>query len=315
MAYLVTGGTGFLGSYIVRDLIRSGEDVVAYDYLPSNILNNVLTKDELNKVKIVTGDITDLIKIGHVIKENNIKKIIHLASLLLPDSNDVPWQAVQVNIGGQVTILEAARLWGIEKVVWASSVSVFGDYKSQPVIPVPNDANHYPNTVYAAAKSFNEYLAKHYYDYWGVDTLGLRYTLIYGPGRVRGTSCFVNSIVVNPVLGKPVVIENGDDIIDWQYVEDAARLAIKCSKVGPTKTRVFNTRCDVRSVKEAGDFVKTLIPKADISYKPGFFGAAWNTDDSRLQEEIGFKPEYTLEKGLKKMMNYVCQENNLPLFD
>jgi len=310
MSYLITGGTGFLGSYVTRKLVREGKKVVAYDYLTSNVINNILSEEEMKKVKIVNGDITDQIKLGHVIKENNVDRVIHLASMLHPISNDLPHQAVQVNIQGQVAVLEAARLWNLKKVVWASSVVVYGDRKSHPTLPLPNDAPHCPTTIYGATKSFNEFLTLHYTNTWDLDTLGLRFTVIYGPGRVRGASAFVNELIVNPALGKPAVVDNGDDVIDWQYVEDVARMLVKCSEVGPTKTKIFNTSFDIKSVKTAGEYVKTLTG-VSVSYNPGTFGIAWELDDSRLQEEIGFEPEYTMEKGIKTMINYIRENNGL----
>jgi nucleoside-diphosphate-sugar epimerase len=310
MSYLVTGGTGFLGSYVVRDLIQKGEDVVAYDYKISNVMSNILTDEEIDKVKIVKGDVTDFIRLNQTIKNYNVNKIIHLASMLHPISNELPAKAVEVNIEGQVSVLEAAKLWDIDKVVWASSVVVFGERDSHNEKFLSNDADHHPTSMYAATKSFNEFLTKHYTERWNLNTLGLRFTVIYGPGRVRGASSFVNSLVIDPALGKSAVVDNGDDIVDWQYVEDVSRLIIKCSKIDKTKTKIFNTQFDLRSVKEAGDYVENLTG-VDISYKPGTFGVAWELDDSKLQEEIGFSPDYSMEKGIKKMMNFVRKENGL----
>lgn len=240
-----------------------------------------------------------------------MKRIVHLASLLHPASNENPPLAIQVNIQGQAAILETARLFEIEKVVWASSVVVFGSRSSHPERVLPNDAPHHPVNLYGATKSFDEFLTNLYIKEWGVDALGLRFTVVYGPGRVRGASSFVNELV-KPALGEPARVPFGDDLVDWQYVEDIAALIAKCVETPRTRTTVFNTQFDPRSIKAAGEYVKKLIPNADISHEPGEFGIAWELDDSLLQEEIGFKPEYSMERGLREVMRHARREVGLP---
>lgn len=149
---------------MARRLVRSGREVVTLDNLPSNVIHNLLTDEELGQVRFVTGNVSSLRDVGYAIREHGVDRVIHLASLLHPASNENPPLAIHVNIGGQATILEAARLFGLEKVVWASSVVVFGDRALYPRIPLPDDAPHHPIHVYGATKSFDEFLAKHYVD-------------------------------------------------------------------------------------------------------------------------------------------------------
>ena len=313
MNYLITGGTGFVGSYVARDLLRRGDKVVLYDYMVANVLQQILTVDEIKKLTIATGAITDLARICGLIKEHKIDKIIHLASLLHPYSDDYPAEALQVNIIGQSTILEAMKLMDVKKLVYASSVVVYGNQTSHKEMILGNDEHHAPVSIYGATKSFNEYLTNHYSSKWNLDTVGLRYTLVYGPGRARGATSFINALI-EPALGKTAVVPFGDDVVDWQYVEDISALTIKCSDIGPTKTKIFNTSFDVRSIREAGDYIKKLIPDAQIEYQSGKFGLAWHLDDSLLQQEIGFKPQFSMEKGLKNTINYIRRINNLPEF-
>ncbi|MBW2148799.1 MAG: SDR family oxidoreductase [Deltaproteobacteria bacterium] len=247
------------------------------------------------------GDVSDFLQLARTVKEHNVQRIIHLASMLHPASNINPPLAERVNNLGLVNALECVRLLGVKKIVWASSVVVFGPPEMYPEEYIPNDAPHAPSSVYGACKSHCEFLATHYQKAWGIDHIGLRFTIVYGPGRTRGATSFVHKMMIEPALGKPAVVPYGDDVIDWQYVEDIADLVIKCSKGGPTKTHIFNTRFDVRSVCEAGEFVKSIIPDADITYEPGRFGIVWKLDDSPLQSEIGFTPEYSMERGILVM--------------
>lgn len=311
MSVLITGGSGFIGAYVARRLIQDGRRVVTLDNLPSNVIHNVLTPEEISQVHFATGDVSSFGDVAHAICDNGVDRVVHLASLLHPASNENPPLAVQVNIQGQTTILEAARVFDLKKIVWASSVVVFGSRDSHAQRVLPNDATHHPVNLYGATKSFDEFLTEHYIREWGIDALGLRFTVVYGPGRVRGASAFVNELV-KPALGEPATVPFGDDVVDWQYVEDIADLIVKCVDVPRTKTPVFNTQFDRRSIREAGAYVTELIPSARITYEPGEFGIAWELDDSVLQEEIGFEPKFPMERGLREVMEHARREAGLP---
>ena len=134
MTYLVTGGTGLIGSRIVRDLAREGEQVVVYDWRPArSSLERLLSEEEIEgMVKIVRGDVADSRQLFRTIQENNVKRIIHLASILMPESNADPLLALRVNCEGTVCVFEAARVLGLQKVVWASSNAIFGPPEMYP---------------------------------------------------------------------------------------------------------------------------------------------------------------------------------------
>jgi UDP-glucose 4-epimerase len=311
LSVLITGGSGFVGAYVARRLIRDGREVVTLDNVPSNVIHKVLTPEELVKVRFTTGDVSSFLDVAHAIQDNGVDRVIHLASLLHPASNENPPLAVQVNIQGQTTVLEAARLLELKKVVWPSSVVVFGSRDSHERRILPNDAPHHPVNIYGATKSFDEFLTDYYIGEWGIDALGLRFTVVYGPGRVRGASAFVNELI-KPAIGEPANVPFGDDVVDWQYVEDVADLLVKCVDLPKTKTSVFNTQFDRRSVSEAGAYVAELIPSARITYEPGEFGIAWELDDSVLQEEIGFEPKFSMERGLREVLEHARIDAGLP---
>ncbi|MFC2022395.1 NAD-dependent epimerase/dehydratase family protein [Chloroflexota bacterium] len=142
MAYLITGGTGLIGSNIIRHLVKEGEQVVVYDWFPEkSLLEQLLNEDEKTRVKIVQGDVTDLPHLIHTVKENDVNIIIHMAGLLVEDSKANPPLAVKINCEGTINVFETARLLGLRKVVWASSMSVFfGAQAKYPEEYVPNDA-------------------------------------------------------------------------------------------------------------------------------------------------------------------------------
>ena len=304
MTYLVTGGFGCIGSYVIRDLLEAGEQVIVYDLAYDlTIPEMVLNEDQINQITFVGGDIVDLPNILQTIKKNDIDRIIHLASWQVPACQANPPLALKIVSEGTVNIFEAARVFGIERTVWASTVGVFGspdDYNHQQV---KNDSPHFPKFIYGACKSLNERYAEHYFDEYGLDTIGLRFTAVYGVGRTRGMTSFTTKMIEAVALGKTYEVPFGDDAVDWQYVEDVSRSIIMSADCPATKTRAFNVRGGIRGVKEGFDYLKAIDPEASISLDPGIFGISWDYDASAIAEEIGFVQDYTMERGIDKTLD------------
>ncbi len=303
MTYLVTGGTGFVGSHVCKALVSAGDKVVVLDViLDYSIMNEIMTPEEVSSISFELGDTTDFLSLALLIKKHNIEKIIHLASTLFPYSDHHPDQAVKTIVMGTVNVFEAAKVLGIKKVVWSSTVGVFGAATGM----IANDHPHSPNNVYAVCKDQCEFLALHYAKTWDIDQIAIRPSVIYGPGRTRGFLTYIQKLFVEPAQGKPSVVPFGDSVTDWQYVEDVAACFVACSKVGRVKTMIYNTRGDVRSIKEARDYVKTLLPDADITLEPGGMGVVDSVDydDSLIREEVGFVPKFNMEKGCLHTLNF-----------
>jgi len=306
MSYLVTGGTGLIGAYITRFLAEEGEEVVVYDVDPRHdILECLLSKEERGLVKVVKGDVTDLAHLIRTAKGYNSTKIIHMAALLSTASSANPVLAVRINCCGTVNVLEMARILGLKKVVYASSNTVFGAAEKYAEDYIANDAPHYPSTLYGACKSFNERLAEHYFNE-GVDNVGLRFPVVYGMGHREGASATITEeLMIKPALGKPGRVPCGEDTLNWLYVEDAARAVVMASKKATTKTKVFNVDGEVCPVRVAADYVRKIVPGADITLLPGYTGFTGKFDTSMIREEIGYRPQWPLEKGIEQVINEV----------
>lgn len=310
MSYLITGGTGFIGAHIVRLLVQQEEKVVAYDAIPDrNLLQRLIGYEKSDLVKVVQGNITDLSHLIRTCQEYGIQKIIHTAALLGFASSANPLSALQINCEGTVNVLETARILHLKRVVFASSIAVFGPPERYEQEYIPNDAPHYPSQIYGACKSFNEECAKHYFSEYGVDCIAIRFPQVYGEGQSRGLGgAIAEELFVKPALGKPGKVPCGDDISNWLYVEDAARVMIIASKVATTKTRAFTVHGDVRSIAEVAAYVKSLIPGADITLLSGRIGFASKFDTAQAREELGYQPQWTMEKGVKKVIDYIQRQ-------
>ena len=307
MAYLITGGTGLWGTYVTRLLVRNGEKVVIFDINPViNRIKDLLEKQGGSNIEIIRGDITDLAHLIRTAQEHNVNKIIHLAGLLTNACATNPFLATQVNCIGTINVFETAKILGIEKVVWASSAKVFGSPENHEQEYIPDDAPHYPNDFYAATKSFNEKIAKQYYTKYGIDIIGLRPGLVYSAAQTGGGgNAIIMELIVKPALGKPGKVTMGDEPWNWHYAEDAARAAILASKAVKTKTKVFNINGDLRTVTEAIDCVKRLIPDAKITVLPVPSGPSefnQKRDATRAKEELGYEPQWTFERATEQII-------------
>ncbi|MGZ3513784.1 MAG: NAD-dependent epimerase/dehydratase family protein, partial [Thermodesulfobacteriota bacterium] len=170
MSILVIGGMGFIGSRIVRSLVKLGEEVVVVGRRPTfHRLGGVA-----EKVKVIQGDKTSIDQIFDWISTYNVSKIIDASSELEAESERIPYPATKVNLIGTLNVFEAARILGIKRVVWASSLAVYGDKKRAGGIPQNEDALNHPVTVYGACKAYGEFMSKLYNARWKTNIVALR---------------------------------------------------------------------------------------------------------------------------------------------
>jgi nucleoside-diphosphate-sugar epimerase len=321
MTYLITGGAGFIGSHVVRDLVREGEKVVIYDNFPRTaLLEQLLSSEELEKnVKIVQGDVTDYALLVKTLKEKEIDKLIHMAAIMILEFNANPLLGVKVNCEGTAAVFEAARFLGLKKVVWASSGSVFGPGTMYKEEYIPNDALQAPQNLYGAAKSFDEIVAAYYTSRYGLDITALRFVMVYGAGQTNGrTAAIMKQMVYNPALGKPGrVPAAADNVLGWTYVDDAARATVMAVKAPGLKTKAFSVMGRIHTVQEVSDVVHSVFPDAKIDLmslekSQSHTIMTCKYDTSRIEAELGFYSQWTMEQGVKATINNTRRANGLP---
>ncbi len=317
MNYLVTGGCGFIGSHILRQLKRQGHTPIAYDlYTTKTSIEQVLTPEELSEITIIQGGLESKDNLIQIMRENKVDVVIHMAGVLGDVAEKQPEEAVKVNILGTINVFEAALACGIKRVVWASSQSAFATEEFYRDLYhtelVGNDVVLKPSLVYGETKVFNEFLGEWYYKNRGLETIGLRYCMVFGIARMRGNGQFATELINKPAAGEKGCVNYGETAPCWIYVEDAARAAVLASQCPNPKTRNFTIGGEIRSLADMRDYITTLLPKAEIELLPGKFPAAFNLDVSAAEKELGFKCEYSPEEGAHMVINLLREKDGLP---
>ncbi len=293
--FLVTGGSGFIGSAVIARLIKQGERVVSFSR--SGMMERLqgLEKD----LMVVQGDVTDFDLLKRTLAEFKVSRLVHLAfytDIVRLEAD--PGKGLDVNCRGFLNVLEAARQAGVERVVWTSSAAVYGEAERYDRLPINEEAPFYPLNIYGAYKCWCEWMGEHYHDKLGVPNIVLRPTIVFGGGRwFRGSAPYAYDLFHGPVEGRKVAIDCGDQLIDWLYVKDLSN-AVAAAGLGRwPRHRAFNicgSRC---TVSEAAALVKKLEPAAEIEVRPGR-RPMWvpHLDMTRAEEELGYKPSLSLEE-------------------
>ncbi|WP_049921288.1 NAD-dependent epimerase/dehydratase family protein [Halopiger djelfimassiliensis] len=311
---LVTGGTGFIGSYVVQDLVEHGHDVVAYDLsTDTEILEKLGVADE---VTVRRGDVSEPTDVIRAVRETGTTHIIHLAALLTTTARENPRAAADVNIMGTNNVFEAARTLDdqVERVAWASSAAAYAPPEHYDDEWIDETELVYPDTLYGATKEYNEHQARVYHEDYGLDHVALRPTVAYGPYRETGGSAFLANIIEKPALGESYSVEYGDQYVDWQHVEDIAQAFRKAAFTPESELsqRVYNVRGVLATVREAAEAVESVMPEADIDVSDdGELPWTQNLDMTKAQADLGYDPEYDLESGFRKYINVLREENGL----
>jgi len=307
MAKLITGGMGFIGTYLAHALLAKGEDVVLFDVITSS----PLIKDIKNKIKIVQGDLASWAEVLEVVKQNKIDGIYHTGALLSASAEEKPITAYQVNAGGTFNILEAARLFNVKQVVYTSTIASYG----LGLHTVDEDTIQMPISMYGVTKVFSERLGEYYHRKFGVDFRAVRLPSVIGPGRGGGgASAYSTLMISEPALKKPYTVYVEEDVImPLLYIKDAidGLLRLYDADNAKLKRRVYCIAGFSPTAREIHETVKKILPKADIQFKPDRelteIVRSWPKylEETKALEEWGWKTKFHLKETVEDFIKEV----------
>jgi UDP-glucose 4-epimerase len=296
---LVTGGTGFIGSHLVRELANQGKKVIVYDFTP----DAKYIADCIDKVTFVYGDVADMPHLVCVMSDYGVKVVFHLAYLLVPDTDAKLDTAIQVNCAGFHNVMEAARVTGVRRVVWPSSQAVYGLAEFYPDEPLNEDVLVNPTTLYGACKLFNEHIARYYRRVHNLDNIGFRKSVVYGVGKSRRRDLSVSHLLIeNALLGRPLEMLPVDYYANYVYIKDVVRAYLLAAQAPPPEHGIFNIGGYVYRNSEVVELMKKIVPGVTVHYRESHGIPnpidAYALDLSRARKELGYEPAYTLEEGV-----------------
>lgn len=295
---LITGGAGFIGSYIARILLSQDRQVVAYDPQPPTESTRYVLGEAAERVTYEQGGVEDWGRLMEVVQRHRPAAVIHGGAIV----NTTwlarhPLPAFQINAGGTINALEAARLFGVGRVVLISSIGVLPTVQYEPI-----DVNHPlilaregPGSgFYGAAKVASEAFGFCYKDAFGVDFRVIRPSAPYG--FAMGWPMFVKPMVENAVRGRPVRFATGGPFPrSYTHIEDVASLTVAILDAPDDADRVFYGAHGgpLTRASEVAAIVRELIPDADIE-----IGDSLSEDD---QYEINFRAPLSVENARRQL--------------
>ena len=298
MNILVIGGSGLFGRKTVLHLLRDEDisGVVSMDVVPPSEWFTKSAGKHIGKFRFVHGDVSDLEGILDTIKTFSIQRIINMAFILSGVFELKPRLAVKVDALGMCNVFEAARLMGISRVVYASSVSVYGPQNEYGDREVTEDDHLHPGNGYGLTKQLSEILAAQYAGLYGINFSAIRPFLGYGHG---GTAPPIikqfSELVSLPAVGKPFAVEmDGTAQASLSSADDVAELTTILIKAPSSPHPVYNVGGPPTSMRDVAKAVRKYLPDARIEFgkQPppgdrGRSGLPWKVSYARAKEDLG----------------------------
>jgi len=316
MRVLITGGMGVIGAEASRKFVREGHRPVLF----SRHRDESLIRDIIDKVDIELGSVLDRARLAEVMKARGVTHVVHTAAYISALSAKYPAESVEINVMGTVNVLEAARAANVARVVYTSAKGVYGpmlgEYGAPTYKPVTEDHRKEPKRIYDSAKLMGEH-ATLYWGTLGLDVVVLRFATTYGPGKTarHGNMGVTSQIVEVPASGQPFrLAQGGDEKDDFIYNKDSALGIYLATTAKSLQSRVFNIGSGIGiTLKDVARELHRHLPNAVIEIGPGlnFLGSPYPMhgvyDISRAQNELGYRPEYDLARGISDYLESLAR--------
>jgi UDP-glucose 4-epimerase len=327
MAILITGA-GMVGSLAAARLIADyQEQPVLYDVGFS--LDNLRERVTLDRVTLVRGDINDLPDLIHTIRKYEVDRVLHTAAFLTWMVRERPYAGVRINFVGVLSVLEAARLTGVKRVVHCSSSTVgFGAKAAASLAAMPEDfslhaVSEYPPSVYASTKLAGEWLGHCYRNEYGVDFAAVRFGGVFGPWRGTpsgGPSQTMQNLIEHTWRGEPVRITEAETkrAMDYVYAADCAQGAVRALMAERLGQPVYNISMGrnypfpevVGIVEEYSGRQVTLDVQGTTN--TGYDVALPPADTSKARADLGWQLEFPMERAVRDYMSWLDRTATRP---
>lgn len=303
MKILVTGGAGFIGSHLVRQLMEAGDDVISLDNLSTGLRENLPKDARLEVMDTHDGKVEDLFR------EEHFDAVVHLAAqTLVSDSMTDPQNDMYQNIAGTVHILECCRKYGVQRVIFSSSAATYGDV-DEKALPVQETLPQIPLSFYGLTKmTVEKYLAL-YHLAFGIHYVVLRFANVYGERQGDGGEGGVISIFAKRLAqGKGITIfGNGKQTRDFVYAGDIARGIRKALTTENADTCYNLSTQEETSLNDLVDILSRITGKEITpDYGPVREGDIYRSalSNEKAVKNLHWTPEVSLEEGLKRTYEY-----------
>jgi UDP-glucose 4-epimerase len=305
---LVTGGAGTIGSTVVDQLVAAGADKnIVLDNLVRGRRRNLAQALTCDAVRLVEGDIRDRALVTKLMRDIDV--VFHLAAIRITQCASEPRLALEVLVDGTYDIVEEAAAAGVRKVIVSSSASVYG---LATQFPTPEDHHPYANdTLYGAAKTFNEGLLRSFHAMQGLDYVALRYFNVYGPRMdIHGiyTEVLIRWMERIEAGLPPLILGDGTQTMDFVFTEDIARANLMAAE-SPVTDQVFNigsgTETSLLDLAEA--LLKVMGCELPLEFGPprGVNAVTRRLADVSLAERLlGWRADVGLEEGLRRLVGW-----------
>ena len=308
--YLVTGGAGFIGSNLARELLARGATVRILDNFSSGKMENIAPF--LKDISLLEGDIRDLDTLRKAMQ--GVDFVIHEAALRsVIRSLEAPSPTNEVNVEGTLNVLIAARDAGVKRVVFASSSSVYGD---APQLPKREDMALAPLSPYAVTKLAGEHYCYVFYKIYGLETVSLRYFNVYGPGQDPASeySAVIPRFVRAMVKGEqPTIYGDGHQTRDFTYIADIVEATLSACRASNASGQAINVGGGQQTsvnelVMKLNKILGTKVSTVHVEPKKGEVrhGLA---DISKAKEVLGYSPRVNLDEGMRSFVQWFNTQN------
>ncbi len=309
MRVAVLGGSGFIGPRVMRRLVEHGHEVHCMDIAPDAPSLGPLR----DRIQIIRGDITLMDDVVEALTLSKPDRVLNLAYALGAGEGD-PHPQVRLNILGMDNCFEAARILGIRRVVYASSLAVYGPQRLHGEHAVTEDEPRLGTGIYAVSKTFNEHQADWYNRAFDMAITGVRPANITGPDKVRGSMNHVQCQVL-PARNEPVHFPYRDTMTLPLHVDDIAEVFLRVTLAEETQYSIYNSGGESTSLGALADIVREFLPEAEITFGEDEGGrelsGLYLMDNSRLVEE--FEVEYApFQQRVAETLNEVRRAEGLP---